>query len=158
MRRAGAAVRGLLIAAAAQIWDVDPKSCYARSGHIIHEPSGDRFPYGDLLTTAAEIPLTNTEPKNEADFHLIGTSAAQKDIPEIVDGSATYTSDLVIPGMLVAVVARPPQGTNQIEIYNDSAALALPGVHHVLQFGNKIAVAADSTWHCLLYTSDAADE
>jgi isoquinoline 1-oxidoreductase beta subunit len=149
MRRAGAAVRELLIAAAAKIWDVDPASCIARSGHIIHQPSGEQLPYGQLLSTAAEMPLPSPELKSERDFHLIGTSAMRKDNLDIAGGSATYGSDILIPNLLYAVVARPPWSGNRIDGFDDSATLAIPGVRHVVQFGNKIAVVAENTWQSL---------
>lgn len=149
MRRAGAVVRGLLIAAAAKIWDVDPASCVARSGHIVHQPSGEQLPYGQLLSTAAEMPLPSPELKSESDFHLIGTPAMRKDNLDIANGSATYASDVVIPNLLYAVVARPPRSGSRIDGFDDSATLAIPGVRHVVQFGNKIAVVAEHTWQAL---------
>src|SRR4029077_17951842 len=49
-RRAGAPPGTLLIAAAAQRWGVEPASCRAERGVVIHTPSRRRIGYGALAT------------------------------------------------------------------------------------------------------------
>jgi isoquinoline 1-oxidoreductase beta subunit len=149
LRRAGAAARGLLIAAAAQIWDVDAKTCYAKNEKVIHKSSGNELPYGKLVTTAAEMRVPTVELKDPQDFKIIGTRVGRLDNHEIVDGSAIFGSDVTLPGMLYAVIARPPYVRGWVESYDDTQALDVPGVRHVVQVDNGIAVVAENTWQAL---------
>ena len=149
LRSAGAAARGLLIAAAAQIWEVDVTTCYAESGMVIHEPSGNQLGYGELVTTAAGMKIPKIELKDPKDFHLIGTRIGRLDNPQIVAGSAIFGSDVTLPGMLYAVVTRPPHSRIKVESFDDTKALAIPGVRHVVRIGGSIAVVAENTWQAL---------
>src|SRR5712664_4543996 len=76
LRRAGAAARSMLVAAAAQTWNVDAASCRARKGVVTHTPTGRRLAYGALADRAAKLPvpakITLKDPK---DFTLIGRPA-----------------------------------------------------------------------------------
>jgi isoquinoline 1-oxidoreductase subunit beta len=56
LRRAGAAARVMLIAAAAAEWNVDPASCHAEKGEVVHPPSGQRLNYGALVDAASKLP------------------------------------------------------------------------------------------------------
>jgi isoquinoline 1-oxidoreductase beta subunit len=80
---------------------------------------------------------------------LIGTNVGQKDDPDYVSGSAVFGSDVTLPGMLYAVVARPPHRSSRVESYDDTQTLAIPGVRHVVPFDNKVAVVAENTWQAL---------
>jgi len=55
LRRAGAVARVMLISAAAQGWNVDPTSCRAEKGEVIHGPTGRKLRYGALADTAAAL-------------------------------------------------------------------------------------------------------
>src|SRR5205807_4316820 len=57
MRQAGATARTMLIAAAAQRWNVDPASCRAQNGEVLHAPSGRRAKYDELAAYAARLPI-----------------------------------------------------------------------------------------------------
>src|SRR4030088_1198331 len=48
MRQAGAIARTMLVAAAARRWNVDPASCRAQSGQVLHPPTGRSINYGEL--------------------------------------------------------------------------------------------------------------
>src|SRR5437016_14330398 len=74
LRQAGATARTMLVAAAAKRWNVDPTSCRARSGEVIHAPTGKKLGYGELAADAARLPVPETVVlKRPADFKLIGT-------------------------------------------------------------------------------------
>ena len=149
LREAGATARGLLVAAAAKLWEVDVETCYAQNGMVIHEPSGNQFGYGELVTTAAEMEPPRTKVKDSGNFRLIGTRVGRVDNPQIVDGSAIFASDVTLPGMLYAVMVRPPHSRIKVESYDDTKALAVPGVRHVVRVGSGIAIVAENTWQAL---------
>jgi isoquinoline 1-oxidoreductase beta subunit len=82
MRRAGATARTVLVQAAAQRWRVEPASCRAVRGEVVHAASGRRLKYGALVADAAKLPVPEkVELKPQADFKLIGTSARRLDTP-----------------------------------------------------------------------------
>lgn len=111
LRRAGAVARGMLVAAAAQTWEVEEETCYAEEGTVVHQPSGQRLTYGELVEVAATMPMPNSwevELKEPKDFRFIGTSPSRLENPGIVDGSAVYGLDVQVPGMLYATVACCP--------------------------------------------------
>jgi isoquinoline 1-oxidoreductase beta subunit len=152
MRRAGAAARTMLIAAAAQTWGVAPESCTAELGAVLHADSGQRLTYGELVETAATLEApkpTTIQTKDASDFRIIGTRLASKDFPAIVTGRAMYGSDVHLPGMLVAVVARCPVFGGQVGSFDASAAEAVEGVRRVVQIKEGVAVVADNTWSAL---------
>ena len=149
LRRAGAVARQMLVAAAAQIWEVEPGSCTAENGIVSHRESGRRLTYGELVETAAKLPVPDSDDvplKDPATFRLIGTPMGQIDEAHFVDGSAIYGMDVRLPAMRYAVVARPPVISGSLAGFDPAPALALPGVEDVLEVDGSVAVVADSTW------------
>jgi len=57
LREAGAIARTMLVAAAAHRWNVDPASCHAQSGEVLHPPTGRSSKYGELVAAAARMPV-----------------------------------------------------------------------------------------------------
>src|SRR5882757_2602058 len=57
LREAGAVARTMLVAAAAKRWNVDPASCRAQSGEVLHAPTGRSVGYGELAAAAARMPV-----------------------------------------------------------------------------------------------------
>jgi isoquinoline 1-oxidoreductase beta subunit len=147
LRKAGATARTLLIAAAAQQWQVNPEECTAADSVVRHPASGRTLGYGQLATAAAAIPPPGAvSVKLPADFRLLGKFIPNVDNHAIVTGEKLYGSDLKREGMLVAVVARPPAFGLKLLDLDDRAAKAVPGVQQVIRFGNKVAVLANTTW------------
>ena len=108
LRRAGATARTMLVAAAAQTWNVDPASCRARRGVVIHAPTGRKLSYGALAEKAAGLPVpapAQVTLKDPKDFKLIGTPAKRLDTPAKVNGKTQYGIDVRLPGMKFATVA-----------------------------------------------------
>jgi isoquinoline 1-oxidoreductase beta subunit len=152
LRQAGAVARGMLIAAAAEIWGVEADSCHAKDGAVLHTGSDRRLEYGQLVETAAALPVPspNEVPlKDPADFGIIGESKKRVDEPQIVDGSALYCSDIALPEMLYAVVARCPVFGGTVAAYDPSQAQAIKGVRHVVELEGAVAVVAANTWAAL---------
>jgi isoquinoline 1-oxidoreductase beta subunit len=147
MRRAGATARVLLISAAAQQWQVDPATCHAETGKVVHPESNRSIAYGDLVDAAAKLPAPQTVPlKNPKDFKLIGTGAKRLDSPEKVDGTAVFGLDVRVPDMVYAAIATCPVFGGTLAGVDDTNARKIPGVRQVVKFDNGVAVVGDHTW------------
>ena len=154
LRVAGASAREMLVAAAAATWGVDPKSCRAELGQVIHGASGRRLAYGRLAARAARLTPPSDPPLKDAKrLRLIGARVKRTDGPAIVSGGARYGIDVRVPGMLVAVMERCPYLGGKVSGFDAKRALAVPGVRHVVPIASGIsagvAVAADTTWAAL---------
>lgn len=147
LRKAGASARIMLEAAAAATWNVDPKTCKAEKGFVIHADGSRRLSFGQLVPRAAqmEVPKDVTL-KNPADFRVLGTSKKRLDTPDKTNGKAIFGIDVMMPNMLTAVVVRPPVFGGKIKTIDDSAAKKIPGVKAVVQIDRGVAVVADSFW------------
>src|ERR1700720_3114641 len=107
LRQAGAAARTMLVSAAAKRWNVDPASCRAQSGEVLHLPTGRRAKYGELAGDAAGIPVPESVMlKRPEEFRLIGTPAKRLDAPAKVNGTAVYGIDVRPPGGKIAPLAQ----------------------------------------------------
>ncbi|MFT9018316.1 molybdopterin cofactor-binding domain-containing protein [Acetobacter malorum] len=155
MRKAGAAARALFISAAAQSWGVPPESLTVSNGIVSHSPSDRHAAFGDLVDQASKLPVPQDVPlKDPKDYKLVGREhiLPRVDVAAKVDGSAIYTQDIKLPGMLVAVIAHPPTWGATLRHVDDRAAKAIPGVIAVVTVpGDKdilggVAVLAKNTW------------
>jgi len=146
-RHAGAAAKAMLITAAARRWGTAETECFAEAGHIVHRRTGRRIPFGDLVEDAAQLPVPEQPPlKSDAEFRLIGRPIRRLDLRGKVDGSTIYPSDLDLPGMLVATVARPPTFGGSIRSFDATRARQVDGVVDIIQIPQGIAVLARNTW------------
>ncbi|AKQ59002.1 xanthine dehydrogenase family protein molybdopterin-binding subunit [Bordetella hinzii] len=161
MRRAGAAARQMLEAAAAARWAVPVAEVKAVQHEVLHLPSGRRLAYGELAADAARQPVPKGEAlklKERAEFRYIGKDKVRLvDLEAIGKGQATYGMDVRLPGMVYAVVARPPVVGGKLRRFDSSKALALPGVLKVVEIPpmqgapafqplGGVAVVARNTW------------
>jgi isoquinoline 1-oxidoreductase beta subunit len=147
VRKAGAAARAMLIAAAAAEWKVEPAACGTEPGHVVHAASGRRLAYGKLAEKAADLkPPENVKLKDPKDFRLVGRPTRRLDTPDKVTGKAVFGIDVQLPGMLVALVARPPVFGGKVKSYSADRARAVPGVRRVVQIPRGVAVVADGFW------------
>jgi len=151
LRKAGATARAMLVEAAAQRWGVDPSTCRAELGAVVHTATGRRFTYGDLAEAASKLPVPQNAPrKDPKDFRLIGKPLRRIDASPIVTGKAVYGIDARPAGVLVAVVKRCPHLNGTLRSFDPKTALAVPGVRHVCAIRSGIfpgvAVVADHTW------------
>lgn len=146
MRQAGAAARAMLVAAAAEQWDVPLGEITVSDGEVRHEASGQNASFGSLADAAAQqsVPV---EPalKNPSEFKLIGQDLPKLDTQEKSSGKAIFTMDIAREGMQTVVVKRPEVIGAIVANYDDSAALEVPGVVAVRQIPQGIAVYANST-------------
>jgi isoquinoline 1-oxidoreductase beta subunit len=149
LRQAGGAARQMLVTAAANRWGVEAASCLTESGEVIHPDGEQRLPYGELVDAAAKLPIParqEVQLKDPQDFRIIGTPVPLYDAPQIVKGSTIYGSDVRVPNMLYATVARCPEFGGEIGSFEAAAARAVAGVQDVIQIDSGIAVVADNTW------------
>lgn len=145
LRYLGAAARYMLTEAAARIWQVDPLTCSAENGQVIHQPTGQMLTYGDLAENAGSLPIPeNVVLKNSRDFKIIGTAKNRLDTKENCTGKIRYAIDVSLPDLLVAVIARPPFFEAECISFNDVATRAIPGVKDVLAIDSGVAVIANS--------------
>jgi isoquinoline 1-oxidoreductase beta subunit len=144
LRQAGATARTMLVAAAAKRWNVDPASCRAQSGEVLHTPTGRRAKYGELATDAARIPVPKSVAlKQPQDFKLIGTPAKRLDTPAKVSGTAIYGIDARPLGVKIATLAQSPVFGGRVKSVNDAAAKAVKGVRQIVRLDDAVAVVAD---------------
>ncbi len=151
LRKAGATAREMLIAAAAEKWNVTPSSCRANQGTVVHPASGRVFSYGELAAAAARQRVPDNPPlKDSKDFRIIGKPLKRIDGRAIVTGQAAYGIDVQVPGMLYAVMARCPFVGGKAVSFDATKASAIPGVRHVVPvktgIATGVAVVADYTW------------
>jgi isoquinoline 1-oxidoreductase subunit beta len=147
LRRAGAAARTMLVAAAAATWNVDPNSCQAQKGVVTHSPTGRTLTYGALADKAAKLPVpAQVTLKDPKDFKLIGTPAKRLDTPAKVNGTAQYGIDVRLPGMKIATVAASPVLGGKVASLDDSKAKAIKGVRQIVRLEDVVAVVADDMW------------
>ncbi|MDQ6653269.1 MAG: xanthine dehydrogenase family protein molybdopterin-binding subunit [Acidobacteriota bacterium] len=146
-RKAGATARMMLITAAAQSWKVEPQSLHAEKGYVIHAASGRRASFGSLADLAATLEPPKEVPlKDPKDFKLIGKPTRRLDTPSKVNGSAQFGLDVQIPGMMTAVIARPPVFGGKVVSFNADQAKAIAGIRDVLQVPSGVAVIANGFW------------
>jgi isoquinoline 1-oxidoreductase subunit beta len=145
LREAGAKARAMLLAAAAQRWRVEPAALRTENGRVFN--GGKSLTYGALADTASKLPVPEKVTlKEPADFRYLGKAQKRLDSPMKVDGSAKFGLDVRLPGMLFAVIARPPVVGAKLIGLDDSRARAVPGVVDVREIPSGIVVYADNTW------------
>lgn len=149
LRKAGAAARQMLVAAAAARWKLDPKALVAENGGVWagERNKSLRLTYGELAEAASQLtPPAEVAVKDPKDWKIIGHSTPRLDTPDKTTGKAVFGMDVNLPGMLVAVVARPPVFGAKLKSVDAAKAKAVPGVRHVLEFDRGVGVVADGFW------------
>lgn len=164
MRRVGAAARQMLEAAAAARWSVPVADVKARNHQVVHQASGRALTYGELAADAAKLPVPNGDAlklKDPTDFRYIGKDIVRLvDLEDIGAGKAVYGMDMHLPGMVYAVVARPPVVGGKLKQVTTAKALKVPGVLKVVEIPafsgapgfqplGGVAVVARNTWAAL---------
>ncbi|MBD9476213.1 xanthine dehydrogenase family protein molybdopterin-binding subunit [Achromobacter sp. ACM01] len=161
MRRVGAAARQMLEAAAAARWSVPVAEVKAVQHEVLHQPSGRRLTYGELAADAAKQPVPAGDAlklKDRAEFRYIGKEHVRLvDLEAIGKGQASYGMDMRLPGMVYAVVARPPVVGGKLRRLDSAKAMAVPGVLKVVEIPpmqgapafqplGGVAIVARNTW------------
>ncbi|MBT6328607.1 MAG: hypothetical protein HOJ34_02390, partial [Kordiimonadaceae bacterium] len=161
LRQAGAEARALLMKAASDKLGVPMSALKTDGGFVINGAS--KLSYGSLASEAAKAKI-DFEPKLKTpdEYKIIGTDQGQKVAKDITLGEQKYCMDMELPGMLNAVIARCPYIDGLVKSYDDTEALKVPGVRHVIRINripedlseqkyiaDGVAVIADSHWAAL---------
>ena len=146
-RQAGAAARLMLIDAAAKRFNVAPSTIRTESGVVI---AGDsQATYGELADEAGKLPVpdpASIKLKEPKDWKLIGKPTKRLDTPEKITGRARFGMDVQFEGLMTAMVARAPVFGGSVKSFEGAEALAIPGVHKVVQVPSGVAVIAEHYW------------
>jgi isoquinoline 1-oxidoreductase subunit beta len=161
MRTCGASARMMLERAAAEQWKVPVSEVQAKNHEVVHTKTGRKLGYGALAAAAAKQPVpsrTEVTLKDPSQFRYIGKDNIRLvDGRNIVTGKAMYGQDVRLPGMLYAVVARPPVYLGKVASLDISEAMKVPGVVRVVRIDPSappanfnplggVAVVAKNTW------------
>jgi isoquinoline 1-oxidoreductase beta subunit len=172
MRRCGASARQMLEQAAAQRWKVPAGEVEARNHEVVHKASGRKLGYGALAVAAARLdvpPAASLRLKDPSRFRYIGkTDTFLTDGEAIVTGRSQYGIDTRLPGMLYAVIARPPVLGGKVKSLDMAEAQKVPGVVKIFQLegapppsefqpvGGVVVVGKD-TWAAIKGSQPAED-
>ncbi len=160
LRLAGAAMRQMLVSAAAHYWKMDPSQCHAALGKVSNSENSDHLSYGNLaelaakLQVPAEADIVVKEPK---EWRYINQEMPSLTVPKITRGEGTYGIDVDLPDMVYAVIARPPQVFGRTGSVVDAKALQIPGVSKIVKLPDAkppavfqplggVAVVGVDTW------------
>jgi isoquinoline 1-oxidoreductase subunit beta len=148
IRLQAAAVRRVLIQAAADRWQVPLTELHTEPSLVVHAASGRSLSYGEIASFA-QVPATmptieQSELKKTADYRMLGKTTPRFDIPAKTTGAAEYAIDVQVPNMVYATVLRSPVEETVPEHVDDSAALAVPGVLRVVPLEHSVGVVAES--------------
>jgi len=146
LRMVGASGRAMLVQAAAQQWQVDPKTLRTENGEVIDDANSRRLSYGALAPAAAALPAPqDVVLKADGDLKLIGKSLHRLDTPSKVNGSAQYGIDVRLDGMKVATLAASPVVGGRVAHVDDSKFKSLPGLQLVV-LDDIVAVVGPHFW------------
>ena len=147
-RQAGAAARELLVAAAADAWDVPADRIAIENGVLRSGANSAHF--GEMAAKAA----TKRAPakpnlKDSSHFRLIGRDRLpRQDSFAKTNGTAQFAMDVRVPGMVYAVVLRAPRFGGKLSPFDAAGAASVPGfvAAKALPSGTGVAVYAENTW------------
>jgi len=145
LREAGARARAMLLAAAAQEWNVDVTTLRTENGRIYRGEKSAT--YGSFADAASQLAVPEKVTlKDPATFRYLGKPQKRLDAPMKVDGSAKFGIDMRVPGMVFAVIARPPVIGAKLREFDDRATRAVSGVVDVKAIPAGVAVYGTNTW------------
>jgi isoquinoline 1-oxidoreductase subunit beta len=150
LRRFGAQVRKVLLANAAKHWAVPVAELTTEPNTVVHAKSGRRLSYGDIAAFA-EVPaaapeVAENELKKTSQFRLIGKDVMRVELPQKVNGSAQYSIDVQLPGMLYGAILRSPVEGGAPDTIDDTKAKAIAGVVKIVRLPYGVGVIAETPW------------
>jgi isoquinoline 1-oxidoreductase beta subunit len=150
LRFLGAGARQVLLSNAARYWAVPLDELETEPSVVLHRLSSRRMSYGEIAAFA-QHPTRPPEPRPErlkarSAFRLIGTDVLRTDLPGKVDGSAKYSIDVRLPGMLYGAILRAPVEGDEPATVKDAAARSIGGVVDVVRLPYGVGVVAETPW------------
>ena len=150
VRQFGAQVRRVLLDNAARHWGVPVAELTTEPNVIVHAKSGRRIGYGEVASFAV-IPekapeITADDLKKPSQFRLIGKDVMRVELPMKVNGTAQYSIDVQVPGMLYGAMLRAPVEGSGPEKVDDAKARAIAGVLKILKYPFGVGVIAETPW------------
>ncbi|MFK0332823.1 molybdopterin cofactor-binding domain-containing protein [Rhizobium sp. NPDC090275] len=147
LRKAGAAAREMLVAAAAAEWQVNPFDCRAELGVVYHDASRRNAKYAELALAAGRQSVpADVKLKPVEEFKLIGRSLKRVDTPSKVNGKTKYGIDTYVEGMRYAALAMAPTIGGKVRSIAEGTVRQMDGIVDVLRIDNAVAVVATSYW------------
>ena len=149
LRTAGAQVRKVLVTSAAEHWNADVRTLKTEPGFVV-DASGKKLGYGEIASFAkVPSPLPSVELKNKSEFRYIGKPVPRRDTPLKVNGTARYSLDVQLPGMVYASVRHSPVHGGEPESWNEAKVKSMRGVIGTVRLPEGVAVLADTLPHAL---------
>jgi isoquinoline 1-oxidoreductase subunit beta len=150
LRLFGAQARQVLLDNAAKKLNVSVDELTTEPSVVVHSKSGGKLTYGEIAAFA-EIPAQAPQIKPEdlkkpANFRLITKDVMRAELPHKVNGSAQYSIDVQVPGMLYGAVLRSPVEGAAPEKFDEAKATAIKGVVKVVQLPYGVGVVAETPW------------
>ncbi len=148
LREAGATARAMLVAAAARQWGVPASQINVSQGVISHTGAGRKATFGELAGSAAKQSVpTQVKLKDPGTFTIVGNEKLPRlDARAKSTGKQQFAIDVMLPGMMTAVVMRPPRFGAKVSSFDASKAKAVPGVIDVVQIPRGVAVVGRDMW------------
>ena len=149
LRAFGAQVRYVLADNAARRWGVPIAELSTEPGVVLHVKTGRRLTYGEIAGFAvipAEAPELEVMPLAKTEFRLIGKDVPRVDVPGKVNGTAQYSIDVQVPGMIYGAILREPVEGAAPEKVDDAAAKAVEGVIRIVPLKYGVGVLAETPW------------
>jgi isoquinoline 1-oxidoreductase subunit beta len=161
LRTFGAQVRRVLIENAAKKWGVPAEELTTEPSVVVHVKSGRRLSYGEIAAFA-EIPATAPEIKKEdlkkpSQFRLIGKDVMRVELPTKVNGTALYSIDVQLPGMVYGAVVRAPVEGAAPASFDEFKARSVNGVIQTVILPYGIGVLAEKPWSAFAARDIIAD-
>lgn len=149
LRQVGATAKAVLLAAAAQEWNIPIEKLIAENGKVRDTTSQREVNYAALVATAKTISIPKHAPLKLSDqFKLIGKYDKRLDAQQKIDGSSVYGIDIHRDGMVYAVLVRCPHFGGTLKSFDASASKQIVGISDIFALGvNAVAIIADSYWH-----------
>ena len=150
-RKAGAAARMMLTAAAARAWQVPASEIRLEKSVLSHEASGRSAPIGEFAAAAAAEPVPTEIPlKPRSEWTQIGNPDVKRyDRVGKTRGEQDFTLDVMLPGQLTAVMIHPPKFGATVASFDATEAKQSPGVVDVVAIHRGVAVVAKDMWSAL---------
>jgi isoquinoline 1-oxidoreductase subunit beta len=150
LRRFGAQVRKVLQANAAKHWNVPVEELTTEPNVVIHARSGRHLSYGEIAAFA-EVPakapeVAESELKKTDQFRLIGKDVMRVELPQKVNGTAQYSIDVQVPGMLYGAILRSPVEGGAPDKIDDANAKSIAGVVLIVPLPYGVGVIAETPW------------